>query len=223
MRGRGCLICHPGSPPAPNGCWGTPCVEHVQQVSEGLLIVMLSGDILGSPKDTTAARTRRRAHRGLGEPCPTPACSSKGGERLTDEDGTSVQEAEQTHAVQFRTGGPPTDLAPYVLRTVPDPAATPVFRAYDLGCTFLTGYVPQCYGGDLSVRVVGDDGSDIAMNCALGQAATTTVTGPDAPSARLAACTGLPQPIRGDDTLLAARCGPEGTTAPPRSRRCGSP
>ncbi|HEX5120788.1 MAG TPA: hypothetical protein VFW65_36870 [Pseudonocardiaceae bacterium] len=133
--------------------------------------------------------------------------------RLTDEDGTSVQEVEQTHAVQFRTGGPPTDLAPYVLRTVPDPAAAPAFRAYDLGCTFGTSYVPQFYGGDLSVRVVGDDGTDIAMDCALGQAPTTTVTGPDAPwLARLAACTGLPQPIRGDATLQAGL--PSGVTLP---------
>lgn len=152
--------------------------------------------------------------------------------RLTAEDGTVVQEVEGTHTVQFQTGGPPAidlpaegplaDLTPYLLRTVPDRAAAPVFRSYDLGCTFVASCVPQFYGGDLRVRVfddgrpvTDDTGAELALDCAWTQAATTTVSGPDAAwLARLDACAGLPQPIRGDDILRADL--PSGATLPPR-------
>ena len=166
--------------------------------------------------------------------------------RLTAEDGTVVQDVAGTHTVQFQTGGPPAiqpdrltpppppatdfpyggplaDLAPYLLHTVPDRGAAPVFRSYDLGCTFVASYVPQFYGGDLRVRVFGDDGrpvtdgagTEIVLDCASEQASTTTVTVPDAAwLARLDACAGLPQPIRGDEILRADL--PADATLPPR-------
>ena len=79
---------------------------------------------------------------------------------LLTKGGDEVQRTEERHAVQFQTGGPPGivpswvpaapppepntsvgfphggvlgSLAPYVRRSIPDPGARPVFRAYDLG------------------------------------------------------------------------------------------
>jgi hypothetical protein len=164
--------------------------------------------------------------------------------RLTAADGTLVQQEENTHAVQFQTGGPPAippdrlpppaapatvfpyggplaGLSPYILRTVPDPGATPVFRAYDLACTFRTTSVPQLYGGDLVLRLFGDDGrpvpdasgADLVLDCAWQQAPTTTVSDPDAAwLSRLTACAGPAVP-RGDDILSAGL--PAGTVLPP--------
>ena len=157
--------------------------------------------------------------------------------RLTA-DGATVQETEVTHAVRFRTAGPPgippdwlappappatafpfggalADLSRYVSRTVPDPGAAPVFAAYDLGCTFAGSVVPQLYGGDLRLRVTGDDGNpvrdgsgaEITLDLGWQQAPTATLSGPDvAWLDRLASCTGLPEPggLRGDDVLRAA-------------------
>jgi hypothetical protein len=153
-------------------------------------------------------------------------------------DGATVQETEVTHAVRFRTAGPPgippdwlappappatafpfggalADLSRYVSRTVPDPGAAPVFAAYDLGCTFAGSAVPQLYGGDLRLRVTGDDGNpvrdgsgaEITLDLGWQQAPTATLSGPDvAWLDRLASCTGLPEPggLPGDDVLGAA-------------------
>jgi hypothetical protein len=167
--------------------------------------------------------------------------------QLTAADGTKVQQVEKTHLVQFQTGGPPAippdwlppppapatafpyggplaDLSPYVLRTVPDPGAAPVFGAYDLGCAFRTSAVPQFYGGDLTVQVTGDDGQPVpgggtgaVLDCAWQQAPVTTVSDQDAAwLARLIACAGPPPPgaPRGDD-MLSARL-PAGTLLPSR-------
>jgi hypothetical protein len=123
----------------------------------------------------------------------------------------------------FPFGGPLADLSPYVLQTVPDAGAAPVFRAYDLACTFSTATVPQLYGGDLVLRLSGDDGrpvpdasgADLVLDCAWQQAPTITVSDPDAAwLARLTACAGLPGAPRGDDLLSAGL--PAGTVLPSR-------
>jgi hypothetical protein len=41
-------------------------------------------------------------------------------------------------------GGPLKDAAAYVRWTIPDAGATPVFRAYDLGCEFDSTAVSRC-------------------------------------------------------------------------------
>jgi hypothetical protein len=157
--------------------------------------------------------------------------------RLTAADGTPVQDLETTKTVRFQTGGPPgvvpdrlgpppapatafpfggplADLTPYVERTVPDPAAAPVFRGYDLSCTFRTGTVPQLYGGDLALRLSGDDGTSLDLGVDWQQAATTTVSEADSAwLARLLACAGRPAGgLRGDDVLVASL--PAGTVLP---------
>ncbi|WP_426513544.1 hypothetical protein ACPPVO_24830 [Dactylosporangium sp. McL0621] len=168
--------------------------------------------------------------------------------RLASTDGTPVQDTTYTHTVRFQTGGPPAippdrlrpppvpatgfpfggvlaDLTPYLQRTVPDPGAAPVFRAYDLSATFRTDAVPQLYGGDLTLRLYGEDGqpvrdgtgADIVLDCAWQQAPTTTVTDADAAwLTRLTRCLGTPGAgtVRGDDLLHAAL--PAGTLLPAR-------
>ena len=127
-------------------------------------------------------------------------------------------------ATAFPFGGALANLSPYVSYTVPAPGAAPVFTAYDLGCGFAGSTVPQLYGGDLRLRVTGDDGrpvrdgsgAEITLDLGWQQAPTTTLGGPEvAWLDRLASCTGLPEPggLRGDDVLGAAI--PPGVTLPP--------
>jgi hypothetical protein len=166
---------------------------------------------------------------------------------VTTDGGEVVQDEQTTHAVEFATAGPPgiapdwlttppakadafpfggalADLSPYVLRTVPDPGAAPVFTGYDLACTFAGPSVPQLYGGDLVVRVFGDDGQEVGqapgaepeLDLAWPPTGTTTLSSPDvAWVQQLLACTGAPLPadLRPDDTLRAAL--PTGSTLPP--------
>jgi hypothetical protein len=165
----------------------------------------------------------------------------------TTNDGVVVQDVETTHTVQFCTAGPPAippdwlaratvpatafpfggalaDLSGHVLRTVPDPGASPVFTGYDLACTFVTGSVPQLYGGDLTLRVFGDNGqpvrdasgADLVLDLVWQEETSTTLSGPDAAWVELLrACTGRPLPadIRGDDTVRAGLT--RGVTLPP--------
>ena len=102
--------------------------------------------------------------------------------------GVEVQRVDGSHAVQFRTGGPPgvvpewvedpavaqqntigrfphagvlADLGAYVRWTVPDPGAQPVLRGYDVGCEFDADHVQQMYGADLVVRLRDGDGRPV--------------------------------------------------------------
>ena len=117
-------------------------------------------------------------------------------------------------ATAFPFGGPLADLTPCVERTVPDPAAAPVFRGYDLSCTFRTGTVPQLYGGDLALRLSGDDGIGLDLGVDWQQAATTTASEADSAwLARLLDCAGRPSGgLGGDDVLVASL--PAGTVLP---------
>ena len=54
---------------------------------------------------------------------------------------------------RFPHGGVLAILAPYVRWSIPDPAAVPVFRAYDLGCEFDASRVQQMYGADMRIRL----------------------------------------------------------------------
>ena len=129
-----------------------------------------------------------------------------------------VDRIEQTHAVQFQTGGPPgivppwapedggfphegvlAALSPYVRRSIPDAAAVPVFRAYDLGCEFDASHVQQMYGADMRIRVrdhdgrpaLAPDGSELVLENAWEEAPATTLTTSEASwLTRLDACTG---------------------------------
>ena len=137
-------------------------------------------------------------------------------------DGSEIQRVEKVHAVQFQTGGPPgivpswvaqprpqaatfpyggvlRDLAPYVSRTIPDPGAVPVARAYDLGCEFDATTVQQMYGADLTIHVRDHNGrpaldaagEELALDNEWVQSPTTTLTSSEATwLARLDACTG---------------------------------
>ena len=145
-----------------------------------------------------------------------------------------VDRIEQTHAVQFQTGGPPgivppwvgettgfphagvlADLAAYVRRSIPDAGAVPAFRAYDLGCEFDASHVQQMYGADMRIRVrdhdgrpaLAADGSELVLDNAWEEApATTLTTGEATWLSRLDACTGDVEwtSLAADEELRAA-------------------
>ena len=104
---------------------------------------------------------------------------------LLTKNGDEVDQIEESHAVQFQTGGPPgivpewveepetpepntpgsfpyagalKDLAPYVQLSIPDPGVVAVPCAYDLGCEFDATHVQQMYGADTRIRVRDHDG-----------------------------------------------------------------
>ncbi|MFI7546060.1 hypothetical protein [Actinoplanes sp. NPDC049599] len=136
------------------------------------------------------------------------------------EGGREVDRVDGVHAVQFQTGGPPgivpswvppmsgfpregvlRDLTPYVARSIPDPGAVPVFRAYDLGCEFATTTVQQMYGADLLIRLPGGTFAN-----AWEEGPATTLTTSEATwLSRLDACTGAVEwtGLAGDDHVRA--------------------
>ena len=104
------------------------------------------------------------------------------------------------------------DLATYVRWTIPDPAAVPVFRAYDLGCEFDASHVQQMYGADMRVRLRDDNGqpaldpsgAELVFDNAWEEAPTPTLTTSElAWLSRLDACTGAVEwtALAGDDQL----------------------
>jgi hypothetical protein len=168
---------------------------------------------------------------------------------LLTKGGTTVQQLDSTRTLEFQTGGPPgivpawdpppagtpaggfprggvlADLASYVRRSIPDPAAAPVFRAYDLGCEFSSTAVQQLYGADLVITVQDDNGqplrdpggAPVVLANAWEPAPVTTLSVSDAAWLdRLGHCLGADSmaALRGDDVIRAEL--PSGVLLPPR-------
>ena len=157
-------------------------------------------------------RRRRPAHGGTAR-----ACSSRpAGRRASCPRGCRPRRLpEPNTSAGFPHGGVLGSLAPYVRRSIPDPGARPVFRAYDLGCEFDASYVQQMYGADLRIRVrdgdgrtaVDADGAEIVFANAWEEApATTLTTSESAWLTRLDACTGAVEwvALASDDAVRSA-------------------
>jgi hypothetical protein len=71
--------------------------------------------------------------------------------------------APQVRYAFFRTGGPPTDLTPYLATTVPAHGNGPHFGGYDLRFEFNQSYVLAMYGEELTLDVVDDNGLRVGI------------------------------------------------------------